>query len=619
MSTDNSIIPRVYKVFRYSWRQLLATHALYGIVVFVVLTPLFSLLLRLVVRLSGETALIDTDILYFLLRPVGLLSSIGLGCLVASISLMEMAALMTIGYGAGVRRLVDYRQALGYITKRALPILRVAARMIVWALIWMAPFIAASFLVFLTFLTKHDINYYLYEQPPVFWVTGTLIALILSVGLVVLISMLARWAFALPLLLFRNVPVSKVLLASKQDTIGRRMFITWWLLGWLLAMGAFSGAVTGILQVFGWFVVRRSVESMGLLIFTLAGVMPIALFVSFGVTFVNTTTLSLLLVDLYRGESPPQHDDDLSFLDTKRRSGSQRFSITGRTILWGSILSAVIAGTFSFFLIRGLKFDDHTQITAHRGASAAAPENTLAAVERGITDGADWIEIDVQETSDGEVVVIHDSDLKKITGMNLKIWDATYDQLKSIDVGSWFAPDFKDQRIPTLKQVLRTCKGRARVNIELKYYGHDQRLEERVVEIVESTDMVQDVAFMSLNYTGILKIRTLRPNWKIGLLTSLMIGDVMRLDVDFLAVNAGFVTRSLVKHAHEHNKEVIVWTVNDPIGMSTMMSRGVDGIITDEPALAVSVIEQRAGLSSPERLILELAGLFGWAPEVLEQ
>ena len=131
--------------------------------------------------------------------------------------------------------------------------------------------------------------------------------------------------------------------------------------------------------------------------------------------------------------------------------------------------------------------------------------------------------------------------------------------------------------------------------------------------------MVQDIVLMSLNYDGILKVRALRPDWKIGLLTSLMIGNVMRLDVDFLAVNARFVTRSLVKRAHGHDKEVIVWTVNDPLGMSTMMSRGVDGIITDEPALAVSVMEQRAGLSSPERLILELASLLGWKPEVLEQ
>jgi glycerophosphoryl diester phosphodiesterase len=89
--------------------------------------------------------------------------------------------------------------------------------------------------------------------------------------------------------------------------------------------------------------------------------------------------------------------------------------------------------------------------------------------------------------------------------------------------------------------------------------------------------------------------------------------------VDFLAVNASFVNRRLTREAHHNGQEVYVWTVNDAPTMSAMISRGVDGLRTDKPALARSVLEQRAQMSPPERLLLELAQMMGSPPEIAEQ
>ena len=209
--------------------------------------------------------------------------------------------------------------------------------------------------------------------------------------------------------------------------------------------------------------------------------------------------------------------------------------------------------------------------------------------------------------ADGEVVVIHDSDLMKIGRVNLAIWDATYPQLQGIDVGSWFAPEFSGERVPKLRQVLELCKGRARVDIELKYYGHDVRLEERVVEIVEASGMESEVVVMSLKYEGIQKLRELRPDWTVGLLTATALGDLTRLDADFLAVHANLATPHFIRRAHRRGKEVFVWTINDPSQMSRMISRGVDSLITDQPALARAVIQERAEMNVVERLLLELS------------
>jgi glycerophosphoryl diester phosphodiesterase len=204
----------------------------------------------------------------------------------------------------------------------------------------------------------------------------------------------------------------------------------------------------------------------------------------------------------------------------------------------------------------------------------------------------------------------------KVAGKSLKIWDARLDDLEDIDIGSWFGPQFKDERVPTLAEVLDQCRGKTQVNIELKYYGHDQQLEQRVAELVELHGMQRDVIVMSLKLDGVRKMKAIRPAWKTGLLMSVAAGDVGKLDVDFLAVNAKFVNRRLIQRAHSHGKEIYVWTVNDPLLMSNLIGRGVDGLITDDPRLARSVLEQRAEMTVLERLLLELAGMLGMAPGI---
>ena len=201
--------------------------------------------------------------------------------------------------------------------------------------------------------------------------------------------------------------------------------------------------------------------------------------------------------------------------------------------------------------------------------------------------------------------------MKKIAGIDPKISNATSRQLRQIDIGSWFGSEFRDERVPTLAQVLDACKGKAGVIIELKYYGQSRRLEERVVEIVESHGMAHDVRVMSLEYEGVQKLRALRPDWKIGLLITAAMGDLESLDIDFLAVNTGLASLSFVQNAQEHGREVFVWTVNDPILMATMAARGADSLITDEPALAMKVLHEIEQLDSAERILLHIAGELG--------
>jgi glycerophosphoryl diester phosphodiesterase len=285
--------------------------------------------------------------------------------------------------------------------------------------------------------------------------------------------------------------------------------------------------------------------------------------------------------------------------------------IPGKAILFtvGSLFVAAVAALILFS--ESLDEETEAAIIAHRGASVHAPENTLAAFQRAVEEGADWIELDVQEDADGVVVVQHDSDFMKQAGRALKTWEATQEDLRQLDVGSWFAPAFADERVPSLRQALELARGKLGVVIELKYYGHDHQLESRVVEIVEATGMQDSVVIMSLKYAGIRKARAIRPDWSYGLLTSVNVGNPLRLELDFLAVNSAAASRSLIRRAHKRGFEIYAWTVNEPVQMSVLLSRGVDGLITDDPGLARRVMELRDGLTPLGRILLWIAGESG--------
>ncbi|MEE9263516.1 MAG: glycerophosphodiester phosphodiesterase [Vicinamibacteria bacterium] len=600
--------------FRRTWPALLTTDILYKVLAFVLLTPLVGLALRLFVSTSGSTVLADTDILFFVLSPIGLVTLIVIGAVSLTIIVLEQACLMTIGLGAVHDKRIPYSEALRYGARYAVPVLDLTLRIAVKALVIAAPFLLAGGLVYLSFLTDFDINYYLTERPPAFWTAALLIAGILLVLAAVLVPRLIGWAFALPLLLFEGVPARQVLSMSQERVTGHRWTITLVLVGWALASFLLSGLVVGAVGLVGRLIVPTVAGSMVLLVLVMGGVLLLWNGANLVLSLVAASAFALLVIRLYEDLAGAQ-EKSLTWQGTDPLGERREWKVSMKALVAGLVVAAVVAGLVGAFFVDTIRLDADVVVIAHRGAAGAAPENTLASVERAIIDGADLVEIDVQETADGEVVVIHDSDLMRIGGMDLAIWDATYEQLQGIDVGSWFAPEFADERVPSLEQVLELCKGRAHVDIELKYYGHDERLDERVVEIVERTGMESEIVVMSLKYDAIQKVRKLRPDWTIGLLTAKAVGNLTRLEADFLAVHAGLATPRFIKSAHAREKDVFVWTVNDPVQMATMVGRGVDGIITDEPALARAVLEQLGEMNVVERLMLEFSLWFGVVPK----
>lgn len=604
--------------FRRRWRKLFLTDIAYKIIAFVLLTPLIAILFQTFIGLSGNTVLADQDVLYFLLGPVGSICLVLVGAFWLGIVALEQAALLAI-LATPKSKKIGVIQALQFATTHAWRVSRVTGRLIIRTVLVAAPFLIVAGIVYWLLLTEFDINYYLQEKPGEFKIAVAIGVVIVTLLSAVLLRLFSGWYFALPLVLFEDIPARLALRESEQRAVGHRGKILLVIIAWGIATILISSVATSLVIYFGRMVVPRSSSTLSLLVVVIGISLLIWTLVNLIINLLSTTSFAALLLETYRRFACDGELDTSKLKITDVDRAAARFQLTKKRVFIAGAIGVLIASVIGVSVARGVRLNDDVAIIAHRGASSAAPENTMAAVLEAIEAGADWVEIDVQETADGEVVVFHDSDFMKLAGVDLKIWDATMDQLRDIDIGSSFDASFKNERVPTLDEVLAACKGKVGVNIELKYYGHDESLEQRVLDIVEAADMTGDVIYMSLKLDAVKKMKRLRPDARVGLLMSVSAGDLQSLEADFLAVNANFVDRQFVKRAHETNKDVYVWTVNDAVAMSSMVGRGVDGLITDKPALAKSVLQQRVELSLAERLLIELAETFGIHESVAEQ
>jgi glycerophosphoryl diester phosphodiesterase len=198
-----------------------------------------------------------------------------------------------------------------------------------------------------------------------------------------------------------------------------------------------------------------------------------------------------------------------------------------------------------------------------------------------------------------------------------RVADLTAAEVATIDIGRKRGPQFAGEHAPALEEVIDLVRGRMKINIELKYNVPDPGLAPAVVELLRREDFIDQVVITSLDYSALKQVKSLEPRLRTGHIVTAAVGDVLRTEADFLSLNSAKATTSLVRRARASGKEVAAWTVNDPEVMLRMIERGVDNIITDDPALLVRVMRERAALSRADILGLRLRVLFDKPPRAV--
>jgi len=586
------------------FRPILAYVLAFEVVRLALLTPATAGLTRLFLERRGRASIGNFEIAAFLMSPEGLAGLLILGSLTLAILYLELAGML--------RLLADHRLAwwgvFPTLAARFPRLVELGLRQLAVYVAIALPFGAGIALAHDQLWSDRDIYGLLVLQPPVFWAgVGVAGALVAGYAASVLPFVL-RWTLALPALLFEpGLTAPQSLRRSEALSIGRRPWIAVVLGGWFLGQAALSAAVLGGLRWVCDAALDRVGTGLATALPATAAALALHALVVFGLGVLAMTGWAAVLLGLYREAAG--HAPDLADAPPEAAvSAAGRSRVRRATVAAAGLL--LLMAWVSLGLIQGLKLNDRVELTAHRAGAATAPENTVAAIRQAIVDRADWAEIDVQLTADQALVVLHDTDLNRVGGPNLPVGRATLEQVRRADIARalGFADRFPDERVPTLDEILDAAGTALPLNIELKPHDRENglALADAVLDCLRRRDGLHAdrVRICSQSYEAIRRVKVAAPEIEIGFIAGAALGDLTRLEVDFLMVNAVLATRELVERAGARGMKVHAWTVNRPDDLPRLLDRGVADVITDYPAELRARLEEIRALDPAERLLL---------------
>jgi len=613
-SLSLEILPKSLSDLAVRWRTPILFRLLMQLLGIAILTPLFTWVARRLVLASGEPVVSNYDIARFVLTPGGVAFVVFVAAALLGLVLAELLGHTWVAGRAYARREASLLSTVAFVLRR-LPALMILSALVFLRLALLAlPFLAVAAVVWFGTLAGHDVNYYLAESPPE-WRRARWIAVALAVGWAFTAAwQLARWIYALPILAFEGAAPWTALRRSAERTRGRLRHILapvvlWWTaitlamaaLTWLgrqVTDASFDWAGLDVQRVLPLVALFMAVAAIGALVYASLGL----------------AGQQFLVVRLYAGQAGGEHGygEFPEPVDPASRS-------LARTAILATLALAALSVGIGTLIFSRLDLRQAVDVTAHRGASLEAPENSLAAFRAAIDAGATYVELDVQRTRDGVIVVAHDADFMRSAGDGRRVADLTAAEIAAIDIGRKRGERWVGERAPTLEQAIDLARGRIRLNVELKYNVPDPGLAPAVVDLLRRKDFLDQAVITSLDYAALKQVENIDPAIVTGHIVTAAVGNVLRTEADFLSLNTARATGRLVREAHRLGKEIHVWTVNTPDAMLRMVERGVDNVITDDPEQLVRLMRERNALEPAEILGLRLRALFDEPPrEVTE-
>lgn len=581
---------------RHHWRPLVAYYLYTSLLLTAVLVPAIGWSLTALLSLTGETMVGNIDLLRLAATPLGALWVISAGSLAAMLVFVQHAGMMALITPDSERHYPSVLQVLTLVARKLPKLLVLALIQVIAHLVLASPLLWLLALGYERILGEFDIYYVLLARPPEYWRFLSLAALI-AAGLVLLNgSLYVRWLLALPFVVFEHYRPWPALLSSARSTKGVR-----WKMALLVVSVALAVALAPVLlsTLFSWFagVFIAPLPGDSAIVLSMMALLIISFAVSGWVLgFLGVSTNSLLIAKLYR---QCRQKPLLQTSETKVQQG-------GLLAFGVEFLVVLVALGQLFIALQVFDQQDRTDNIAHRGSPFSAPENTLAAIDAAIDEGANYVELDVRRTRDGVLVLLHDRDLRRVANDPRAIWHVDYDELVNMDVGRWFSSNFAGEQVPTLAQAIEHIGGRAGLYLEIKQQPGAPDLVDDVIAELEQLEMIDQTILAALELSTLQRARQLAPDLRLSLLVHSSIGSLANLPVDILAMRDALATPANVRLWRSHGYDVHLWTVNEERDMARLLDIGVDGIITDYPERLTRVMEERAETSAIERWLLRL-------------
>ena len=591
------------------WKPMLIFSGIIWVINMIVFGPLSLWLLDELAR-YGDVIVGNYSIHRWLLSPRGLLWLLLTGTLAILSWLIYAAGLFWIANSADATDLKGLIRLLRSNSSRWVGLFHLSLRLFcIFVPLALLALVGAGLAHFL-FLRDYDINFYMTRKPPEWWYALSLAGVWAGAGAVLILRVSMRLMFVFPCWLEEG--------CSYRDAFRRSMALTknrFW--------GLFCLSIAGIAT---WWVLARLVDQVlffiaGHLIQMLGGALEQTVLVISGYLVLVVVTDGLLLflgvawavanvTHSYRRACPEVEGASLGRPPIEREA--QPRGRVGRPMVLAGLVVLAFSSLAVTMVILGRDAPEKLPIViAHRAGPLDAPENSLSALKRVISDGVSHAaEIDVQLSADGVVVVAHDTDLMKVAGDRRVIAQTRFSDLSDVDIGKKFSSDFAGERLATLEQFLDVAAGKVTLYIEFKYSA-GSKLVDKTIALVRAKQMQDEVVLISLELADVRRVQALAPEIEVGYFASVRVGDLRRLDVSCIGLNQSLATRRFVRSLQAHDLTVHAWTINSADRMLELIELGIDGLITDQPRLADEVIKDFDALPPAAKVLLQFRRFWG--------
>ncbi len=581
-----------FKLITYNFKTLLLFELLYKLILTVVFTPLSVFIFNLTMKLTGYTYLTLENIKDFLINPITIVILTILLLLIGIITLFDISTMIVIFDESYHEYHINLKDALKISILKTLKVLRPKNILLFVFILFIIPFLNIG-------ITSSVISSIKIPEFIMDYIESNIFLFIIYFIVYIFFVLLSfRWIFVFNYMIlegksFRESRKASInLVYSKKTKCMLRIFSYQ-----LLTMLVFGISVI-LVALFVYFICNLIGTHLIIksIVISIIGIL-ISIVGSIIFILSNSITYAIISGSYYRYKFLLEEEikpiDYKSIVKPKKKK-SLRFKL----FVLGIILLIISGLSTSIYLIisgkynPNIEFVKNMEITAHRGASIKYPENTMAAFKGAVELNADWIELDVQQTKDNKIVVSHDSNLKRVTGVNKDISDMTYDDIKDLDAGSFFSDKYKDERIPLLEDVIKfAIDNHIRLNIELKPTGKEINFEKNVVDLINKYNFKDRCVVTSQTHEVLKNVKEYDSSIKTVYVMSLALGNITEIEyADAFSVEASSVNESLVRKVHNSGKEIYAWTVNKESSINHMIDMNVDNIITDNIELAKELV-----------------------------
>lgn len=571
---------------------LIGFELLFKLLSSLIIIPLFLGAFNLTMKYTGFNYLTLENIFLFIKTPQVIIMLIFLLILMSFYTMFDITAIIIILDESYQKQKIKISEVIWLSLRKCFRVLYPFNITISFLVLFLIPFLSvgltSSFIS--TIKIPEFILYYI--------INNKLFFAIFIIILVFLVFMLLKWIYSLHYFVLENVSFREARKKSKRlsnhhhfkDLITIMLVQLALLLIYLLFIG------------FGVFIILF-INKLGENIIILKAITATIIWIFIAISFIAVTLLSTpisytAISSLFYNRKKELEEEIIHLVKPQKSEKIKKEKHIVKKIVIVFFICSIIGGSFfTYGIYKGkynlnIEYVRRVEVTAHRGLSSKYPENTISAFIGSVEANADWIELDVTSTKDNGIVVIHDINLKRITGLDKNTWELTLDEIKELDAGSHFSKRFKNEKIPSLKETIIFAKeNNIRLNIELKPSGKEQDFEQNVINIITENDFEDSCVVSSSHYELLENVKKINKDIKTVYVMSLAYGNIQDLEsVDIFSIEATNITKSLVNKIHNNGKEIYAWTINNEDSIRSMIDLGVDNIITDNVTLAKNIV-----------------------------